>query len=166
MDNLLNTILKDTYTLSHLKKRLRVLRAYLLHRFFSPDSKDKDSFKGVDLTVSDLSWIYSLGTDFTSQFNKDNIYDKLQELEDQAKKLPNLTVYLAFEPNEEAVRLIGQFLRNQFSHDLMCEFKIDPSLIGGCSLVWKGVYKDYSVKDLINQKKEDILTSFKTYLRK
>lgn len=166
MDNSLNTVLKDTYTVPTLQKRLRALRAYLLHRFFSSLPDKQDNLKGVDLTVNDLSWIYSLGNDFISGFSRDNVYSKLQQLEDEAKKLPLVTLYLAFEPNDEAVRLIGEFLRNQFSASIIFEYKINPALIGGAALAWKGVYKDYSVKELINQKQSEILMSFKTYLKK
>lgn len=162
----MDKILLATYTLTTLQKRLRALRAYLLHRFFSALPDEKDSLKDVDLTVNDLSWIYSLGNDFISGFNRDNVYSKLLKLEDEVKKLPLVTLYLAFEPNDEAVRLIGEFLRNQFSADIIFEYKNNPALIGGAALAWKGIYKDYSVKELINQKQSEILMSFKTYLKK
>lgn len=159
-------ILKDTFTLSTLQKRLRAIRSYLLHRFFSNQEEKTDNLKSIDLTVNDLQWIYSLGGDFSSEITKDNVYQKLAALEEEAKKLPTLTLYLAFEPNDEAIRLIGQFLRNQFSHTIIYEFKIDLGLIAGAAIVWKGIYKDYSVKNLISQKQDEVLASFKPFLRK
>ncbi len=164
--NVVDTIIKDTYTSVSLQKRLRALREYLLHRLFVTQSEKTDSLKGVDLTVTDLEWIYSLGTPFFNEFTKDNVYDKLQSIDQDLKKLPFITLYLAFEPNDEAVRLIGTFLRNQFAYNMLYEPKIDPALIGGVALVWRGVYKDYSVKGLIDQKRDEILTNFKTYLKK
>lgn len=162
----MDKILLTTYTFTILQKRLRALRSYLLHRFFSSQPDQQNSLKGVDITVNDLSWIYSLGNDFISGFNRDNVYSKLQLLEMESKKLPLVILYLAFEPNDEAVRLIGEFLRNQFSASIIFEYKNNPALIGGVAVSWKGIYKDYSVKELINQKQSEILMSFKTYLKK
>lgn len=163
--SLMDIILKDTYTLLILQKRLRALRDYLIHRLFV-SQESTDSFKGVNLTVSDLQWLYSLGSEFYSEFTRNNVYSKLKQLEDEVKKLPILTLYLSFEPTEETQRLIGEFIRNQFPHNMIYDPKIDPNLIGGAALVWKGVYRDYSVRSAIDQKRDSILQSFKSFLSK
>lgn len=164
--NLMDKVLQDTYTQTALQKRLRVLRDYLLHKLFVSLDEKADSLKGVNLTVTDLQWVYSLGTDFLNEFDRNNVYQKLQALEEEVKKLPFLTLYLSFEPNDDAIRLLGTFLRKEFTHNMIFESKLNPDLIGGCGVVWKGIYKDYSVKSLIDRKHEEILTNFKTFLKK
>lgn len=157
MDDDLNTISKDIYTVSGLKKRLRVLRSYFSKNFFGAPF--------TDLSENDLLWINSLPKSFLSQFEKSNLTQKLYRLENKSNQLPFLTMYLPFEANGETAKLIGSMVRQLFNPNLFLDIKYDPSLLAGCALVWKGIYKDYSLKERIEERKGEILEGFKKFLR-
>lgn len=157
MNNLLNTILKDTYTLTSLKHRLNILKTSLLQKFFGAQEQV--------LAEKDLSWLKSLPTNFIKKFNKDNVYNIFTQLEKQVTELETLTIYLAFEPDENTYLSIGTFARKSFGSSLIVDTKLDPKLIAGAALVWKGVYRDYSLRSQIEQKKSEILQQFKKFLR-
>lgn len=156
--DILNTILKDTYSLTQIKHRVRILKDYLLKTFFG-------NTQAENLSEQDLKWLKLLPKEFYRNFSKDNIYTIFDSLEQQLGKLNPLTIYLTFEPDEITLTEIGNYGRNLWGNYLILDIKINRELIAGCALVWKGIYKDYSLRAQIEAKKDQILESFKKYLR-
>lgn len=157
MDEILAIILKDTYSLSQLKHRLRILKSSLLKVFFG----------GQDLSFSpaELNWLKSLPNQFYQKFNKDNVYQIFAEIEKETNNLKTLTMYLTFEPDEATLSQLGNYVRANFSQTLVLDIKLNPTLIAGTALVWNGVYRDYSLKAKLESKKAEILQEFKRFLR-
>lgn len=159
MDNILAVILNTTYSLTQLKHRLRVLKANLLKTFFGGSFDEK-------LTAEDLNFLKSLPTNFYQQFNKNNVYNIFAAIEEQTSRHPTLTLCLAFDPDETTLTQIGQYARKTFNlSTLLLDLKLDPNLIAGAALVWKGVYKDYSLRADIESRKVEISQGFKKFLR-
>lgn len=158
MDEVLAIILKDTYTLTQLKHRIRLLKSTLLKTFFG----------GEDETIPppDLIWLKSLDAKFYSQFNKDNVYRIFEGLEETVTKLPTLVIYLTFEPGDDTISQLGLSARQTFNlPNLLLDVRFDPGLIAGAALSWKGIYRDYSLRTNIDSKKAEILQEFKKFLR-
>lgn len=156
MNDILNLMMENTYTLPDLKHRLRILKGYLENQVFG----NKDHI----FDPEDSAWLNSLPADLFHQFNKDNLPDIFTTLEQTIDKILPLTLYLSFEPNKEIVSAISAWLRQNLSQKPILEIKFDPGLIGGCALVKDGIYKDYSLKARIEEQKEVILTEFKKYI--
>lgn len=163
MNDLLTIILKDTYSLSQLKHRLRILKANLIKTFFGGINDDISSTQLA--SPQDLNWLKSLPSDFYQKFTKDNVYTIFTEFDNEIQKLPTLTIYLTFEPDETTLNQIGLFSRNSFGKTLLLDVKLDRSLIAGAALVYKGVYKDYSLRSKLEERKDEILEGFKRFLR-
>ena len=159
MDDISAVILKDTYSLAQFKHRVKILKSTLLKTFFNSNAQNQP------LSPEDLNWLKSLPVDFYQKFNKDNVYQIFTDLEAKTTKLPTLTMYLTFEPDDITIDQIGAYTRRTFSSMMMLDIKFDPQLIAGTALVWKGMYKDYSLRTRINSKKEEILQEFKKFLR-
>lgn len=158
----MNTILKDTYTLSSLKHRLNVLKNYIVQNLFGADNPEAQPEE------TDLVWLRSLPPAFFQNFNKDNTYQLMLELDNAINQLKTLIIYLAFEPDNTSLTLIGKYVRKTIPSanlPMLLDIKYDRSLIAGCALVWNGIYRDYSLKSRIEEKKQLILDSFKRYLR-
>ncbi len=157
MNDILNTILKDTYTLTQLKHRLNILKSHLLNSFFGNQIEE-------NLPPPDLNWLKSLPTPIYQQFNKDNVYQIFTDLENKINQFQPLIIYLTFEPDDSVLSQIGTFARKTFKGLLLLDTKFDPNLIAGAALVWKGVYKDYSLRAKIEERKAEMLDSFKKFL--
>lgn len=154
----LATILKDTYTNTELKHKLNILKSYLLQNLFGSQSQKEWAAK-------DLVWLKSQPASFFQYFNKDNIYNLFAEIEKQISQIKILTIYLTFEPDENSLAQIGQMARKTFNKLMILDIKYDPNLIAGAALVWNGIYKNYSLRSKIEEHKNEILESFKKYLR-
>lgn len=159
MNNILNTILKDTYTLSALNHRLNILKSFLLDTLFGNMQKQ-------NLEPIDSSWLKKIPADFLQNFNKDNVYQVFKMLDWQKTQLKLLTMYLPFDPDTDTVNLIGPMVRKMFGNLILLDIKYDPKLIAGTALVWKGIYRSYSLSSQIEQKNGEILDMFKKYLKK
>ena len=66
MNDLMPVLLKDTYSLSQLKHRLRILKTNLLKSFFGGQAES--------IPPADLNWLKSLPSPFYTNFTKDNVY--------------------------------------------------------------------------------------------
>lgn len=157
-EDILSIILKDTYTLANLKHRINVLKSYLLENLYGAEQKK-------EFEAKDLVWLKSLPSPFYQNFNKDNVSSLFSELEKKVTELKTLTLYLTFEADNSSLAEIGTYARKNFGNSLILDIKYDPHLIAGCALVWKGIYRDYSLRSKIEEKKSMILDSFKKYLR-
>lgn len=157
--NLLEKILENTYTMDVLKKRVKVLRQKVNIELFNLkiDPKHQDN--------EHTAWINSLGKDFFKVFTKDDFQKVFEELDRQISEIQPLVIYFAYDPGPSQIVLIGGWLRENLGKNFIFDIKLDYSLIGGCALVWKGIYKDYSIKSKISQNKEKILESFRDFLR-
>lgn len=161
MDPILEKILEQTFTFSKLKKRLNLLKTYLVNLYFADQTISKDNVYDQE----GLNWINTLGQDFLSHFNKDNVYSLFEALEKQSSQLNSLTIYFAIPLPDEELAQVGRWLRSNIDKNLLFDAKINPELIGGCALVYKGIYKDYSLKNKINLNRNDILQNFKRTLK-
>lgn len=160
MNDILNTILETTYSLTQLKHRVRLLKSYLEKAIFSAQAKEENA------NQADLNWLNSLPDNFFKNFNKDNIYQIFQILEPQIAKLPVLIIYLAFEADDQVLSQLGPMVRKtQQNPHLLIDVKVDPDILAGCALSWKGMYKDYSLRAKIEEKKSEIMENFKQFLR-
>lgn len=156
MNDLLNIILNDTFTQTGLKHNLLILRAFLSQKIFGSRAQ---------FAPNDLNWLNALPENFYQQFNSQNTYQLLEELTREAQKITPLVLYLAFEADEGTAAQICSFARQTFQKPvLLLDIKVNPLLIAGCSLSWRGIYKDYSLKSKIDARKDEILQSFKKFL--
>lgn len=162
MNEILSTILKDTYSVTSLKHRLRILNSYFLKTFFGETEAAVD----IPLSTQDSNWLKSLPESFYQKFNKDNVYEIFAGLEKEMENLKILNLYLTFEPDELTLSQIGFSARKTFNLSLLLlDIKVDPNLIAGTALVWKGVRRDYSLKAKLEEKRQDLSEEFRRFLR-
>lgn len=169
MNDILAIILKDTYSLTQYKHRLRILKSNLLRTFFGSESET------ISLSTQDSNWLKSLTENFYQKFNQKNVYEIFSGLEKMDTNLPVLIMHLAFEPDDVTLNQLGSFARKTFSSigrsasgrnlPIILDIKVDPNLIAGTALTWKGVYKDYSLHAKIEEKRNEIAQGFKKFLR-
>lgn len=160
-DKLFSTILNETYTQASLNRRLRALRTYINLRLFTKEMGPK----AEDFDPDDLHWLISLGDDFYLKFNKDNFDNLLDAFEKKIPNLPVLTIFIPFDmPGGEQIHM-GELLRKRYGRGFLFEIKHDGELLAGCALVWKGVYRDYSIRHRIEENKARVLANLKGFLK-
>lgn len=159
-DQLLDLILQETYTLPQLFRRVALLRKYLSARLFKGDMKlEEISVK------EDYVWLNNLDPSVFTHFNQENHGEIIDNMVKKIDSLKTLIIYMPFELPDNQIPIIGKNLRASYGQNLLFESRLDPSLLGGCALVWNGVYKDYSLKARINNNKQKVIESFKSFIK-
>ncbi len=170
--DLTKSFFKTTYSLQQARARLRMLREYIIDYFFSSPAKggmtpESDSGRGQNdgsrLRSNNIRdpWLKSLGEEFYKEFTKENVYQKLKELEDALVATEPLVVYMAFDMPDEELNKLGPWLRKNILEDMVFDTKIDQTLIGGCAFSWHGILKDYSLKSRLAQNHEEIMANIR-----
>ena len=101
-----------------------------------------------------------------SGLSSDGFSKMSEEVDKFIASLSPLTIYFVFMPEEGQVKEIGEWLRKSLNNPrLLFNVKVDPGLIGGCAVVYKGVYKDYSLKAKISENKGKLIEEFRKYFK-
>ena len=159
-EKLFHAILTDTYTARKLRKRLRVLKMFLLGSIFHSPIQPLQEAE----IEEEKEWFQSIDVDLLSQITKDTIYQVFEHLEARMNGMKLLTIYVAFEMPKEEITRLGKTLRESYGQTFLFDIKFDPNVIGGAAFVLNGVYKDYSVRSMINSRKQVILSEFRNYV--
>lgn len=153
--NLFDRIITNTYTVSDLHRRVRLVREYLTATFFAkgalPAAREEDQ-----------NWLLSLAFDGVT---KNNLSDVLELLEKQANEIKPLIIFLAITPSQTEIEILGRRIRTDFGANLLIELRLDLMLIAGAALAYKGIYKDYSLRQKLKDNHDALLANFKKYLR-
>lgn len=164
-DQILSTILPSTFTKAHCYRRLRLWREFLEHKFFKgePEVKIEDFLREENASQSDLDTLSSLGGKFYHLFTRENIYKILNNLSDNLKKLPVVTVFLPNEPTEREIVNLGKWFRKHLDPYVIMDLRLDPKLHTGCAFVWNGVYHNFSLRFYLDKEKKRVLQIIEEY---
>ena len=71
-------------------------------------------------------------------------------LKNQVKEWETVELGLAFEPSETGLERIVEELRAAIGVPVVVRVRVDPTVVGGAVITYKGIYRDLSVKRLLN----------------
>ncbi|MBI2590556.1 MAG: F0F1 ATP synthase subunit delta [Candidatus Blackburnbacteria bacterium] len=78
----------------------------------------------------------------------------------ETKRPPVLTLFLPFEASRDFLKEIRENLQKKIP-GVILHIKIDPTLLGGATIVYKDQLRDYSLKNAIEQNKAKIAQKYK-----
>lgn len=163
MGNILDIILQNTFVKNTALKKTTALKDYLLKRVFSKNQTPLENTGNEDPVMT--KWVLDLDPAVYSDINPQNIYAVFDNLEKSIKDCEPLIIYLPYELPEEQIIEIGQKLRTDYGKNFLMDIQIDPGLIAGVALSYKGIYKDTSVKQRIMDQRKEVLAEFRKYIK-
>lgn len=89
--------------------------------------------------------------------NQINIEDPISlqkflfSLSDELKTVPQITLYLVSEPKDKVINQISEWIYLNLNKKILLNIQIDRKIIGGAVIVYKGIYKDYSLNEKLDQ---------------
>jgi len=144
-------ILLDTlYTKKHAGVFLSQLDSLLSDGF----NVQIDLYKKIEETLS-----YGIAEVFrecatankTDLSNSSQFKSFIVELKSTVEKLPVMTMYLSFDPSESSLKAISSWFITNLKKRVLLDIVVRREIIGGAVLVINGVFRDYSVKQKIQQ---------------
>lgn len=70
-----------------------------------------------------------------------------RRLKEKLLNLPKVKIEIAFEPSEEFVKKISDFINSSAKEKIILEISVKPSIIAGATIERGGIFRDYSYAD-------------------
>jgi len=154
---ILSIILQNTFTRASFLKRLAILRGFLEAKFFKKSDLSLQSYlESRQIIRGDKEALLTWQNQFIPALTAQNSYRIINKLTEKLKDLPVITVYIAVLIPEADIDKIGSWFRTNLGSQVMLEIYQNATLVAGCAFVWMGSYHDYSLHNLIIQKKDQI----------
>lgn len=163
---IISTVLDNTYTTDDLIERLGLMRLYYGKRIFS---------KGKEITIDDV-----LGTEcephtltalkqWERGFETANIqplvvYEALDTVQEEVAGMPSVVLYVPVRFTGEHVTRLGTWFRTHVQPNILLTLRVDPRAAGGCSLIWKHTYYDFSLHYFIQRNRDAIVSRFNEHI--
>lgn len=166
----LSEILKTTFTVDSFKKRYLALKLLLEKKIYESEEekheeKSDDELKSDNLQ-KDKKWAEDFDKKLLDQVTNENFKSLNEYINKFIEAGALLSIYFVFIPDHSQVEEIGNWLRKSLNNpNLIFDVKVDPGLIGGCAIAYKGVYKDYSLKARIEGEKSKLMEQFRKYFK-
>lgn len=151
-EQVIERLLSNTYGKNDCYKRLSLLEEVLARSLYSTaeNASDRagilarrlDSSEDRESATALAAW----GPDVLSAFNADGLRDEIEEIKRAIERLPVLVLYAPVSFSGAHVAAIGGWCRTHVDPRVLLEFRIDRDAAGGCLLVWKSVFYDFSLR--------------------
>jgi len=166
-DEIISKILTTSFTKTDINRRMRLLREYLEQVYFKSEKMDTTKFLiSRQATTDDIDVFLNWGDNFFKNFNQENIYKIITRISDVVKKMPVITIYIPYEPVPAEIIKLGRWCRKNITEGVIVDLKTEPTLLRGCALVWKGMYRDYSLRYYMMKKRGEIERVLEEYVKK
>lgn len=158
----LHLFTKETYRRSDFAYRLSLVREFFEYAFFTKRAAQvslsvvDDFVANTNKTPAEAAFLRSLPERFFSTLTQASLYDTLDDLETEYKKLDTITLTVPVLFPENDVAEIGQWVRREIRQDLVLEFTVDPSVVAGCRVVWRSRVYDFSFEHYFDKAREGV----------
>jgi hypothetical protein len=78
--------------------------------------------------------------------NQPIVNKKIDELKTKLRTMRIVQLTLAFQPDEEAIKLFSEWVKKNISPTALIDLQFDKTIVGGALIISDGQYKDYSVR--------------------
>jgi hypothetical protein len=75
--------------------------------------------------------------------------------------MPVVTITMAIEPPEETLQAMSEWFLLNTNQQVLFDIRVDPKLIAGITLTFKGKYKDFSIRQMVERVIADTNASHK-----
>jgi F0F1-type ATP synthase delta subunit len=77
--------------------------------------------------------------------------DFIGKIQEKISSLPTVSLTLAFEPKEKTLKSLSDWFPLNINQQVLLDIKVDPEIIAGASISYKGKFLDFSVKPVFDQ---------------
>lgn len=88
------------------------------------------------------------------EFSRKNLREQsalLENLEKELESLPKIKLEIAFAPSENFLDRISQFIKKELGQRTILDLTINPNIVGGAIIEYRGNWRDFSVAKRIDE---------------
>lgn len=126
----------DTLSESLYSKKININEK--IEELFSTDMRNilVKSLKKLDIKMTDVIKIQKFVTD----------------IREQIKQTAVIHITLSFRPKQSTIQRIYTWISFNLKIPIFIDIKLDPQIIGGAIIEYKGKYLDYTIRSIINER--------------
>ena len=164
-NQILDFILKTTYTTTDLIRQINTFREFLEYKFFT----SKENVRFDDFAIekfipsSDTMIISKWDETFGSSFTKINVYKILDKVKSLLQNVPVITVYLPYTPDENEILTLIRWFKKNVHPQVLIDLRKNEALVLGCAFAWKGIYHDFSLHYFLEKNRNALLNLISNY---
>lgn len=111
------------------------------------------------VSVTTYGKIHELETKGIISLNKpDELRAFFESVHNLINRTPRLQLQIAVDLNMRLVTDTYEWVEKHFNQKVFLEVVVKPQLLAGCIIIYKGVYKDFSLRTVLMKRKEDIFS--------
>ncbi|HFC10963.1 MAG TPA: hypothetical protein ENJ75_02110 [Candidatus Kaiserbacteria bacterium] len=163
MTDELRTLLgTQTYNRADVAYHIGVLKEFLEYLFFtehvsSPNQDTIASFaQKKEYGEQDTFFLERLPESFFKVFSQESFYKKLEQLADEAKNLPTLSLVVPVVLKPKQISEIGTWAREKILDNILLDIDVDPTISAGCQIVWNDILYDFGLNRQIKNHQTEI----------
>jgi hypothetical protein len=166
--NILDHLLEKTYTKTSLMRRSRLLKEMMnFHIFYLKEASTLQPsldqyFIHNPQSALEQGFLLSMLQPLSS-ITHTTVNDFFQLLDDTSKHVQSVILYVPFLIPELAQEEIGTWFKHNLGNHFVYEINLDPELIGGCAISYRGVHRDQSLRSRIIAQQSEILKSLREF---
>lgn len=85
-----------------------------------------------------------------SNTSNDSLKKFLLDLQDIIRKIPVVSLTIAYEPNEASLKTMIEWFLISLKRQVLLDIQVDKKIIAGATINYNGKHKDYSVKPMFD----------------
>jgi len=163
---IISTILENTYTTDDLIERLGLMRMYYGKHIFAKSAElTIDDVLGNECEEHTLEALKEWEKGFKAhRIQPIVVYEALDTVQEEVAGMPSVILYVPVRFTGEHVIRFGKWFRTNIQPNILITMRVDPRAAGGCSLIWKNTYYDFSLHYFIQRNRDDIVSMFNTHI--
>jgi len=156
---IISIMLKNTYTTDDLIERLGHMRTYYGVKIFSEGStKTLDDVLRAQCEPHTLKRLAEWEQAFDAgKVQPLLVYEALDTVQEEVAGMPTVMLYVPARFNPEDVERFGTWFRENVQPNILLTLRVDPRSTGGCSMIWKHTYYDFSLHYYIQKNRDAIV---------
>jgi F0F1-type ATP synthase delta subunit len=119
---------------------------------------EKDLIKHFGIKKKD-QFITLLRDNKVNIFANSDLETFINTIQDKIANLPILSLTIAFEPNEETLNVLSEWLFLNIHKEVLFDINIDTKLIAGAAISFNGKYADCTIKSRFDQIFKDVIAN-------
>ena len=160
----------QTYTVTDLHRRLRLMQEALESVLFAPPQQLRVPPLLTRLTEAlaaaaeeDRTALLSLEESIWNSFTPATVTASMQNIHTQADALPVMKLYVPVHFTDKQLAPLAAWARAEVEPGLLFEVMVDPQVVGGCAFVYKDTHFDWSLRRYLRAKKGMITALLNAY---
>lgn len=171
MSPIIQTLLKTTYTVSDLHRRLRVMQEVLESVLYEEQqqlrmvglAKRRGEILKQIANADDAAVLMNLGDALWQDFTPATLMIKMNTMLTESAALPTMTLYVPVAFTEKQLAPISEWVRGNVVANILFEVHVDPKVVGGCAFVYKDRHYDWSLRRYLRSKRGMVTSLLNAY---